>query len=55
MAMVVAIIVSLALPVGDQDIFPFISPRSSGTANGNLDCLHTRHSPVLGVCFAILN
>jgi hypothetical protein len=37
--MVVAIIVTLSLPLGDQDIFPFLSHRSSGTANGNLGLL----------------
>lgn len=39
MVMVVEIIFPLALPLGDQDIFPFLSPRSSGTANENLGLL----------------
>lgn len=37
--MVVAIIFPLALCLGDQDIFPFLSPRSCGTAYGNLGSL----------------
>ena len=56
--MLVAIIVPLALPLGDQDIFPFLSLRrlvALVLLTGTWDCLHTRHSPVLGVCFAILN
>ena len=49
--MVVATISPLALPLGDQDIFPFLSPRrlvALVLLTGTWDCLHIRHNPVLG-------
>jgi hypothetical protein len=47
--MVVAIIFPIALPLGDQDIFSSLSPRSSGTANENLGLL-TQYTFVIVQC-----